>query len=129
MSEKLLDRLKQVLDRKLYGMPEEQRESERAASMSHMKKQFAKKALDDTFDALRQNAAGIAYTIESKLVGRKKAFERPSEERFAITLGTVKATVELQDDQLVATITKDGHPDETRTLAFPTRLREDSIIL
>ncbi|MFQ6672725.1 MAG: hypothetical protein ACE5KY_05445 [Candidatus Tectimicrobiota bacterium] len=129
MSEKLLDRLKQVLDRKLFGMSEEQREAERTASMAFMKQQFAKKALDDTFNVLRQNAAGITYTIESKLVDRKKAFERPGEERFTITLGTVRATVERKDDHLLATITKGDPPDETRVLTFPARVREDSIIL
>ncbi len=129
MSEKFLDRLKQILDRKLYSMPQEQREAERAASMAFMKKEFTQKALDDTYNVLRQHAAGIVYTIESRLVGRKKAFERPSEERFTITLETVRATVEQKEDHLLATITKGDPPDETRTLTFPARVREDSIIL
>ncbi len=129
MSDKLIDRLKQALDRKIYGLPTEQREAALAASDAFTKKHFSQMAFTDIFNLLQQNAAGIAFTIESKLVGRLKSFERKSDEHFTITLGAVQASVELKDDSIAATITKGDPPDETRTLAFNASLQEGSIFL
>ncbi|MDA2915623.1 hypothetical protein MYX64_02075 [Nitrospinae bacterium AH_259_B05_G02_I21] len=129
MSEKLIDRLKQALDRKIYGMPKEQWEAELAAGVAFMKKHFAKIAFNDIFNFLKQNAAGIAYTIESKLVGRNKTFKRTGEESFLISLGTVRASVELKEDHIAATITKGDPPDETRTLTFHATVQNGSIFL
>ena len=129
MTEKLTNRLKEILDRKLFNMPKEQRERELAAGEAFMKQQFLQMAFNDIFNLLQQNAAGIAFAIESKLVGRSKSFERISDESFSITLGSVKALVELKDDHIAATITKGSPPDESRTLTFHASIQDGSIFL
>jgi hypothetical protein len=129
MSDKLIDRLKKALDRRVYGLPTEQREAELAASDTFVKKHFAQMAFNDIFNFMQQNAAGIAFTIESKLVGRSKSFERESDEHFIIMLGTVKANVELNEDSITATITKGDPPTETRSLTFNASLQDGSIFL
>ncbi len=110
MSEKVLDRLKQVLDKKLYSMPPEQRDAELAAGDTFVKNHFSQMAFNDIFNLLQQNAAGIAFTIESKLVGRSKSFERTSDESFIIAVDAVQANVELKDGYIDATITKGDPP-------------------
>lgn len=129
MSEKLIDRLKQVLDRKIYGLPTEQREAELAASDTFTKRHFSQMAFTDIFNLMQQNAAGIAFTIESKLVGRTKSVDRKSDEHFTITLGAVQASVELKDSSIASTITKGDPPTESRSLTFNASLQEGSIFL
>jgi hypothetical protein len=129
MSDKLIDRLKQALEKKIYGLPPEQRDAELAAGDVFVKRHFAQMAFNDIFNLLKQNAAGIAFTIESKLIGRSKSFEQKSDEHFIITLGTVQASVELDDESIAATITKGDPPAETRTLVFNASLQDGSIFL
>ena len=129
MSEKFLDRLKQILDKKLYSMPQEQREAELAAGDTFVKKHFSQMAFNDIFNLLKQNAAGIAFTIESKLVGRSKSYERTSDESFIITVDAVQANVELKEGYISATITKGDPPEETRTLTFRGTVQDGSIFL
>ncbi len=129
MSEKFLDRLKQILDGKLYSMPQEQREAELAAGDTFVKKHFSQMAFNDIFNLLQQNAAGIAFTIESKLVGRSKSYERLSDESFIIIVDSVQANVELKEGYIDATITKGDPPEETRTLTFRATMLDGSIFL
>lgn len=129
MSDKLIDRLKEALDKKLYNMPDEQREAERKAGEAFMRKQFAHMAFNDIFEYLKKNAAGIAFAIESKLVGRKKSFEQISEEKLNLLIGTVSADIELKDDRIAVTISKGDPPQETRELSFYARVQDGSIFL
>ncbi len=129
MSEKLIDRLKQVLDRKIYGFPTEQRDAELAASDAFVKKHFSQMAFNDIFNLLKQIATGIAFTIESKLVGRSKSYERLSDESFIIIVDSVQANVELKEGYIDATITKGDPPEETRTLTFRATVQDGSIFL
>lgn len=129
MKDKLSTRLRAVLDKKIYSMPKEQREREMAASDAFMKKQFIQMAFNDIFDFLKQNAAGIAFAIESKLVGRSKSFERISDESFKINIGSVDALVELKEDRISATITKGAESPPKLTLDFFAKLQDGSIFL
>lgn len=129
MSDKLIKRMKEVLDQKLYSMPKEQREAEQTAGEAFMREQFAQMAFNDIFEHLQKNAAGIAFAIESKLVGRQKAFERVSDGQFKLTLGSVTADVELRGDQIAATITKGDPPAETEELTFHATVQDGSIFL
>lgn len=129
MSDKLINRLKEALDRKLYNMPDEQREAERKAGEEFMRKQFAHMAFNDVLEYMKKNAAGIAFAVESKLVGRKKSFEQVNEEKLNLTIGTVSADMELKDDHIAVTITKGDPPKDTRELSFYARVQDGSIFL
>lgn len=129
LGEKFLDRLKQALDKKLYGMPKEQREVELAGGEAFMKRRFAEMAFNDIFNILQKNAAGIAFAIESKLVGRSKSFERTGEENFLVTLGEVRASVELKEDHVAVSVTKGEPAEDARTLAFHATMQDGSIFL
>lgn len=129
MSEKLINRLKVALDHKLYSMTKEQRDAEQVASEAFMREQFAHMAFNDIFEYLQKNAAGIAFAIESKLVGRKKSFERVSDGEFHLILGSVKAAVELRGDHIAANITKGELPEDKLELAFHATVQNGSIFL
>lgn len=129
MSEKLLSRLREALDDKLYSMPKKQREAELAAGESFMKSQFIEMAFNDIYELLKKNAAGIAFAVESKLVGRTKNFERLSEESFKITIGSVNALVEKKEEHIAATISKGDPPKESKSLTFHATVQDGSIFL
>lgn len=129
MTEKLMERLRQSLERKLSSMTAEMRQAERARSETALKKRLARMALRETYNLLQRTAPEIGMTIETKLAERGFRFDRTGDESFTLSLGPVEASVEVKDDHLEATITRGDPPEETRRLSFQAIIRDGALFL
>jgi hypothetical protein len=58
-----------------------------------------------------------------------KNFERVDDGTFKITIGPVTATVKEHEDHIVADVSKDDPPEETRSLTFHATVQDGSLFL